>query len=209
MYREQLISNEVYESARVDFDLMDVPPYIANQHVEGFLLSKRCCAPSHYLYPRFVEFPLWSQDLPRPTNEESLLASVDDELWKEFSLEFSKDFKAGNRNYFVFHFVSAAAVFSIISVMAGLDQNAGFDQSAVPFLTMLSCFVMYTLAYECLRESLFYKVDGTVARYQSRFAEKNIRASVVYYTLHIGETRWGSSYLVFTALPHPLTINII
>ena len=205
MYHEQLIFNSVADRERARVDLnRDVPVYIETGHVEGFLLSKHICAPSHHLYARFVKFPLWSLSPPpdRPTNEDSLLASVGDGLWREFGLEFSEDLKAGYRNHFVFLFVAATVTATIVALVIT-------QQIADPFFTIVTCLIVSALVHECLRESLFDKVDGTVARYQSRFAEKNIRASVVYYVVRRGKLKSSSRYLVFTALAHPLTINIV
>lgn len=149
----------------------------------------------------------------QPLEPESLLiSSIDDELWNEFSDAFSKDLKAGDRNSSVLHFILLSAS---IGTLIGLHvKNAGIaDPRLVIIFVLVGIPVGLVYGYLSTRlTSLFDKVvDNTAERFQSRFAEKGLRVSVVYYTIHVGKHVSSSRhvYVVFTALPHPRTVKLV
>jgi hypothetical protein len=72
-----------------------------------------------------------------------------------------------------------------------------------PFLVAVIGIIFFMILHEYLRPSLFDKIDRVVARFQPPFAEKGIRASVVYYVHNKGKMSATSRYIVFTALAHP------
>ena len=65
--------------------------------------------------------------------------------------------------------------------------------------------LVYAIIYECVRPSLIDKIDK-VTGYQTCFAEKGVRASVVYYKVRRGKMTAASTYLVFLPLAHERTL---
>ena len=150
----------------------------------------------------------------QPLEPESLLiSSIDDELCNELSHAFSKDLKAGDWNCYMLHFILLSSARSIGILIGGIHVNSGI---ADPRLVIIFVLVGIDLAYGYLSTrltSLFDKVvDNTADRFQSRFAEKGLRVSIVYYyTIHMVNMcqEQSSRYVVFTALPHPRTVKLV
>lgn len=192
-------------STRVELSAGGEPPYFVFGHVEGFIVSKHCCSPSHHLYPKFVDFPTWSWAVACPTNNNKppqslLLSSIDDQTWKEFETAFSDGLKTGYRNLLIFQFIAVLSTFPLTTVLAGKID---------PLLFFFFLVAGFVIIYEVLRPSLFDKIDAVAAGFQARFAEKGIRISVAYYSVNRGKMTASSRYLIFTALPHPRTINLL
>jgi hypothetical protein len=200
-------------SARVDLS-QGVPTYLEHgHHVEGFIVStgfiesKSNCSPSDYVYERFFDFPMWIRSSPQlnTTKDSILLSSMDDEVWNDFCHAFSKDLKAGDRNFFIYQCIAVSTVLTLFTLTATY-----YDDKMNGFLFWFVLPVMFMLLYKWLRPSLFDLVDKTVANYQSRFAEKGIRASVVYYSTRRTRINAHSRYLVFTEMPsHPRTLKLV
>ena len=195
-------SKSSHNSARVDISVFYEPSYLQIGRVEGFILSKHCLSPSHHLYYRFQDFPIWNRAYPvKPLEPESILiSSIDDELWIDFSHAISNDLKVGDRNLHIFQCIAGTTIGTLMIIQDGTYQPLGF----------LLIF-MFAIMYECLRPSLFDKVDKTAAKFQNRFAEKGLRVSVVYYSVKKGKLTASSRYIVFTALPvpHPWALNLV
>ena len=107
------------------------------------------------------------------------------------------------------HFILLSAS---IGTLIGLHvKNAGIaDPRLVIIFVLVGIPVGLVYGYLSTRlTSLFDKVDNTADRFQSRFAEKGLRVSVVYYTIHVGKHVSSSRYVVFTALPHPRTVKLV
>jgi len=178
-----------------------VPPHLEIWHVEGFLLLKHFCSrPRHHLYHQFANFPSWPSSAAAATNiykpPESLLSSVDEEVWKEFCHAFLNDLKAGKQNI-------AASI-----IICGLVY---YSEKFDPFFVCTINVIVLCIIYEELKPSLFDKIDRIVAGFQTQFAEKGIKASVVCYTVNPGKIDTISRYIVFTALlvAHPQSLNLV
>lgn len=194
----QKTNNDDVTGARVDLSespSAHLPPPLGNDGtaVEGFLLSRHPCSPRHHLYPRFVDFPTWNYAWN--SDKPHALASMEDETWDTFRREFQNDLDAGYRNLCQFRAISLLIVVQL-SMRTNIEESVGID----PLFLVPLLVIAYAATYECLRPSLFDKVDSTVTRFQPRFAEKGIRASVVYYSVNKGRMTARSTYLVFSAL---------
>lgn len=196
------------DSVRVELSALEGHPYFDNRHVEGFIISKHPCSPSHHLYPQFVDFPVWScavASCNTITNSKSspqsiLLSSIDDQTWKEFEVAFSNNLKAGDRNSLLFAFIAVSSTCALLIVSVDKD----------PLLLFIIClFIFFVIIDTSLPQYLFNKIDSVATKYQTRFAEKGLRISVVYYEVRKGRMTARSRYLVFTALPHPRTLNLV
>jgi hypothetical protein len=193
-------------SARLDIRI-GVPTHVEHGHVEGFIVSQH----SHrrHLYDRFVDFPMWNRTSPQLNTKTSaaaeaepsryLLSSIDDEVWNDFIIAFSNDLKAGDRNALVFQFIAVSITLKLFLLQMDIGKMN-------PFLFGSIILVMFMILCECLRPSLFDRVDQTVAIFKGRFEEMDIRASMVYDYGVRGQLLSYSRYIVFTPLPHPKTV---
>lgn len=160
-----------------------VSHFTVRSRCEGYLLFDPGKREWGKVNPDYLHFPLWNEMDPpvKPTDEYSKLKDVDYETWNNFAQEISLHLKKHNR---VGYTVSLLWIGCIIFFCIG---------TLILTLITLLLFIV-GLTYLC---SINNNVDKVIDKYHHKFREKGVDVKRDY------------CHLVFSALPHPLVLNIV
>lgn len=160
-----------------------VSHFTARPRCEGYLLFWPGKREWDKVNPDYLHFPPWNEMDPsvKPTDEYSKMKDVDYETWNNFAQEITLQLKKYNRVgcTVMILWIGCIIFFFIVPLILTL-------------ITLLLCIVGN--AYLC---SISNNVDKVIDKYHHKFREKGVDVKRDHY------------HLVFSALPHPLVLNIV